>query len=168
VLLVTSNPSEIRYANRGQFDPSLGSALARLRARIGSPAPELTFRFVSDDSFHLLSEFRGKVVLLSVWTTSCGPCRAEMPALNSLQKRHEANRVAVITLASEPRERIKRSSEKAGLMLPPFSGYSNRMDWVPNQAWPLTIVIDAVGTVREVHLGQRSEEQFDGAVRRYL
>lgn len=107
-------------------------------------------------------------MLLSVWTTSCGPCRAEMPALNSLQKRHEANRVAVITLASEPRERIKRSSEKAGLMLPPFSGYSNRMDWVPNQAWPLTIVIDAVGTVREVHLGQRSEEQFDGAVRRYL
>jgi thiol-disulfide isomerase/thioredoxin len=168
VLLVASNPSVVRYANRGQYNPSLSSALARVRGRIGSPAPELTFRFISDDSRHLLSEFQGKVVLLSVWTTSCGPCRAEMPALTSLQKLHGVDRIAVITLASESRERIRRSTKKGGLLLPPFSSYSNRMDWVPNLAWPLTIVIDSHGAIREVSLGERSQAQLDGAVRRYL
>ena len=34
---------------------------------------------------HTLAEFRGKIVLLNVWATWCGPCRREMPALDRLQ-----------------------------------------------------------------------------------
>ncbi|MDQ6619711.1 MAG: TlpA family protein disulfide reductase [Pseudomonadota bacterium] len=34
-----------------------------------------------------LADFRGKVVLLNVWATWCGPCRAEMPTLDRLQAR---------------------------------------------------------------------------------
>jgi len=32
-----------------------------------------------------LSSFAGKVVLLNLWATWCGPCRAEMPMLDNLQ-----------------------------------------------------------------------------------
>ena len=32
-----------------------------------------------------LADFKGKVVLLNVWATWCGPCRKEMPALDRLQ-----------------------------------------------------------------------------------
>ncbi len=155
VLLVASNPSDVRYAYRGQFHPSVGSALAELRARIGSAAPELAFRFVGDDSLHHLSEFRGKVVLLCVWTTSCGPCRAEMPALNSLQKRHGVTGWRDHARIRS-RERIRRSSEKSGLVLPPLSAYSEH-EMGTQPAWPLTIVIDAAGTIRAVTLGQQSE-----------
>ncbi len=168
LLFIASNGLKVQNASPEQSDAQLGSSLARLRGRIGSAVPELSFRFVSDDSPHLLSEFRSKVVLLNVWATTCGPCRAEMPALNSLQKTHGTNRVAVITLASESRERIRRSSEQRGVVLPPFSGYARNMAWVPDCAWPLTIVIDAQGTIREVALGRLSGEQLEGAVRRYL
>jgi thiol-disulfide isomerase/thioredoxin len=32
-----------------------------------------------------LAEFRGKIVLLNIWATWCGPCRREMPSLDRLQ-----------------------------------------------------------------------------------
>lgn len=187
LLFVRLNPPETRYPRPNPVSPDLASALARLRARIGSIAPELTFRFVSDDSVHRLSEFRGRVVLLDVWVTGCGPCWAEMPALTTLQSLHGTDRLAVIALAPQPRDRVQVAAEKRGIKLPPLCSYTNRMSWVhgatlpktlplaifidgwiPNMAWPLTILIDTTGRIREVRLGRQSEEQLRANLRAFI
>ncbi len=52
----------------------------RSAGRISAPAPD--FEWVSPDGgVHRLSELRGRVVVMNWWATWCGPCRAEMPAL---------------------------------------------------------------------------------------
>ena len=48
------------------------------------PVPAIGFE---DEQGHAqsLTDFKGKVVLLNVWATWCGPCREEMPELERLQ-----------------------------------------------------------------------------------
>jgi thiol-disulfide isomerase/thioredoxin len=48
------------------------------------PMPELSFTDASG-KIRSLSEFKGKVVLLNIWATWCGPCRKEMPTFDRLQ-----------------------------------------------------------------------------------
>ncbi len=48
------------------------------------PVPEVNF-VDGEGKPHRLADFKGKVVLLNVWATWCGPCRQEMPTLDRLQ-----------------------------------------------------------------------------------
>ena len=49
-----------------------------------TPLPEIQFMDGAGQR-RALSDFRGKVVLLNIWATWCGPCRREMPTLDRLQ-----------------------------------------------------------------------------------
>ena len=46
-----------------------------------------------------LAEFRGKVVLLNIWATWCGPCRREMPSLDRLQRLLGGSEFEVVALS---------------------------------------------------------------------
>ena len=52
-----------------------------------------------DGGEHLLSDYRGKVILLNLWATWCGPCVEEMPALNRLQQRFGGDSFDVVTIS---------------------------------------------------------------------
>src|SRR3546814_15160392 len=46
-----------------------------------------------------LTDFRGKLVLLNIWATWCGPCREEMPTLDRLQERLGGPEFEVVALS---------------------------------------------------------------------
>lgn len=46
-----------------------------------------------------LKDWRGKIVLLNVWATWCGPCREEMPTLDRLQEKLGGDRFDVLALS---------------------------------------------------------------------
>jgi len=48
-----------------------------------------------------LDRFHGKVVLLNLWATWCGPCRTEMPALDRLQAKLGGPRFEVVALSTD-------------------------------------------------------------------
>jgi thiol-disulfide isomerase/thioredoxin len=63
---------------------------------------------------------RGKVVVVNMWATWCGPCKVEMPSLVSFEKRHTSQNIKLILVAAnEPEE------EKAARKFLETSGFGS-------------------------------------------
>ncbi len=89
----------VKYAILAPSDPELHSALVAPPTAASvdrefsfaphpAPRPLPDLRFADGERRALsLADFRGKLVLLNLWATWCGPCRREMPTLNRLQTR---------------------------------------------------------------------------------
>lgn len=72
-----------------------GGASERELVAVGAPAPR--YEAVSLDGAPVrLAELKGQVVLLNIWATWCKPCRQEMPALDTLFRRHAAEGLTVV------------------------------------------------------------------------
>jgi len=64
------------------------------------PKPVAAVEFVDGaGKAHTLADFMGKVVLLNVWATWCGPCREEMPTLDRLQAQLGGSDFQVLALS---------------------------------------------------------------------
>jgi len=48
-----------------------------------------------------LSDFRGKPLVVNVWASWCGPCRAEMGSLERLAKKHGGKQFNVIGISTD-------------------------------------------------------------------
>ncbi|UCB54285.1 MAG: TlpA family protein disulfide reductase [Thiotrichales bacterium] len=75
--------------------PKLGHQLTPLPKPV--PAPDFTLEDM-DEEKHSLSDLRGKVVLLNFWATWCPPCRREMPSMERLHQKLDADNFKVIAI----------------------------------------------------------------------
>ena len=64
-------------------------------AERGKPAPEIDLPYAGGGRFKL-SDFKGKVVLISFWATWCPPCREEMPTMEKSYKDYKKKGFTVI------------------------------------------------------------------------
>ena len=77
---------------------------------------EAEFKMLDGKSFSL-SDSEGKVILINLWATWCGPCRKEMPALVKMQEKYRDKGFEIIGLDTDPEtpEQIKSFAEKMNL-----------------------------------------------------
>ena len=54
-----------------------------------------------DDSTFRLADFNGKVIVINVWATWCGPCRREVPDYEKVRKEFTGREVEFIALTTE-------------------------------------------------------------------
>ena len=76
--------------------------------RVFKPLKEMTWT-TEDERVQKLKDLIGKVVILDFWATYCGPCRQEIPHLNSLLAKYGEDNLVIVGLnvgGQEDRKKI--------------------------------------------------------------
>lgn len=111
------------------------------------PLPEVTFLDVTGSPVKL-SDFRGKLVLLTLWATWCPYCAIEMPMLSDMQEELGRDKFMVLPISvdKEGPRLVKKHLEEKSLNLPTYSDPKMALGRSLNaQGIPYSILIDQEG-----------------------
>ena len=131
---------------------------------VGKPAPlDFTLKDMNGVDVQLAS-FKGKVIVLNFWATWCGPCKAEIPDLVSLQTQYASDLVVLGISVDDTPEKMKPYAEQYKVNYPLLVG-NGRADvqdaYGPLWGIPVSVIIDREGNVAKKHSGIASREQFE-------
>lgn len=128
----------------------------------GAPAPEFSLESLAGEQVSL-ADARGHPVLINFWATWCGPCRVEMPAIQSRYEMHKDQGLRVYAIDfDEPRELVEDFAKAFGLtfdvLLDPGGQVNNTYKII---GYPTSFFVAADGVIQIVHVGAMTEGQLD-------
>ncbi len=119
---------------------------------IGKKAP--VFEMTDIDGSPISSiRSKGKVVVLNFWFAACKPCIAEIPELNEVYERYEADtNVVFASITFEDKKKVKEFLEIHSLNYPVVSDAREICNLFNVSGYPTNIVIDKNGVYYH-HMG---------------
>jgi cytochrome c biogenesis protein CcmG/thiol:disulfide interchange protein DsbE len=106
----------VAWIARGRFEPVIA----------GHPAPAFHIAAL-DGASVTLDPYRGKVVLLNVWATWCGPCLEEMPSMQRLYGEMAGKDFEILAVSVDnavdggvPRQALEKFAADLGVTFPIF------------------------------------------------
>ncbi len=121
--------------------------------RQGFPAPDFTLDTL-DGGQMTLSDLRGQVVMINLWTSWCPPCRAEMPAIDNVYQANKEKGLEVLAVNStfqDSEAAAAAFAQELGLSFPILldrDGAVSRRYQL--RALPTTYFIDRKGIIRAI------------------
>ncbi len=96
-----------------------------------------------------LSDFRGKPLIINVWASWCGPCRAEMGSLQALSKLDRKQQFRVIGISTDDdRKAALDYVRRAALSFENFIDHKLELEnMLGANTIPVTLLVDAKGKV---------------------
>lgn len=104
--------------------------------------------------FRKLSELRGKPLIINVWASWCGPCRAEMGSLDRLSRRYGGKQFNIIGVSTD--DYVDAAAAFLAQAKVSFDNYHDKKllleSMLGANTIPLTVLVDAKGrVVHKVH-----------------
>jgi len=120
----------------------------------------------TDGKTYTLSSYRGKVVLINFWATTCKPCIEELPSLAALSERMKGRDFVVLAVSQDKEKALKKFLAKNPLPFPVLRDTHKEVsfDLYAVFALPTTVIVDKNGYVAERIYGPRdwgSEEEIE-------
>ena|SRR5579864_2299039 len=124
--------------------------------RTGESLREATLQGLNGPS-RKLSEFRGKPLIINVWASWCGPCRAEMASLERLAWREPGGKFAVIGISTDDdRDQARTWLKASNATISQFIDSGLLMEHMLGASTlPLTVLVRADGVVLKKIYGAR-------------
>jgi cytochrome c-type biogenesis protein len=159
-----TRPAQGETATSGDAAKIKEAALAKF-----PPLPDAEFQTLDGQPYRL-ADLRGKVVLLNFWATWCGPCRAEIPEFNEMEREHGQRGFAVVGVTSHDSvEQIREFQKEIRQNYTVLLGPADTAERFGNgPGLPVTYIVDREGRVREKIFGPRTRNEFEALVRPLL
>lgn len=129
--------------------------------QVGDTAPDFSYRLTGAGE-QRLSGLRGKQVLLNFWATWCGPCAAELPALQAAAQAHRETLVVLAVNRLEMPELIGAFATERSITFPmianPDGDISTRYG---ARLLPMTYFIGRDGTIGAIVRGPLDADAID-------
>jgi len=117
-----------------------------------------------------LADYKGKVILLNVWATWCGPCQLEIPELVEAYAKYKDQGVVVLGVSLDDTAEMLREYAPKKQMNYPLLLMQDDFDeaYGPIIGVPITFFIGRDGTIARKHFGPVSKEQVDQEIKALL
>jgi len=137
------------------------------------------FEWMQNNEVQTLSALKGKVVLINIWATWCGPCVREIPDLDAVSKEFSNSDFKMIGIDVFEDEEMWNTEltnflKKRNLSYTILKGNPGVVDAFSKaikktiNAIPTTIIIDKDGNIAEFFTGSKEKTYFTEIINKYL
>jgi peroxiredoxin len=135
---------------------------------IGQAAPQFMLPDISGREV-ALNQYKGKIVILDFWQTTCGPCRYTMPMLDKIQDEYSGKLSVLAINLQEPKELVRNYILEQNLhsrvLLDSEYSVGDRYGIF---AVPMQFLIDQNGVVRNIWVGMHPDTEIKDGINKLL
>lgn len=104
-----------------------------------------------------LSSFKGKPLIINMWASYCGPCRAEMDSLERLAQKYNGKAFNIIGITIDDyRDKAEAFIKETGITFENFQDHNLQMEQMLGATFiPLTVLVDEQGRLLKKINGAR-------------
>jgi peroxiredoxin len=129
---------------------------------VGQLAPDFKFKDISGKEF-MLSDLKGKVVLMNCWFINCSGCRIEYPGLQTLKARFkDQSKVVFLSLALDGKELLQNFLKKNPLNFQHMAAAGDISQGTYNAlGFPSNFIINQEGKISHIKIGGSPQSADD-------
>lgn len=110
-----------------------------------------------------LGEWQGKIMVLNLWATWCGPCREEIPMIVKFHEKYRERGLIFIGLALDDKIPVEKFAKELKINYPILLGEADLGEFARRLGnskglLPYTVIIDRTGKILMTRLGGIDEK----------